>query len=106
MDTTPDREVCQARRDAHLEALARELPWDQIIEDFLARVRAALQAPGHPLQDLQATLREAPLEDGYECDGWVKYSRMRQADRLGRAIMRLFGEAQLAATPQRQDRPF
>jgi hypothetical protein len=52
--------------------------------------------------DVEAT----PFEDAFELDTYLRYTPAREKARLGEAILRLIGEAQLHVLQQLDDQPF
>jgi hypothetical protein len=102
----PDIDRAAEMREARWEALKRRLDWSLIADEFLAQLKARLNCRHHPLALAFHDLETSPVEDAFELDGWLQYTPMREKARLGEAILRLLGEAQLQRLQQLDDRPF
>jgi hypothetical protein len=59
-------------------------------------VREALRRREHPLRKLVDMLKDVPVIDTYDLDGFCESARLRDLQALVKSIMRLLGEAQLA----------
>jgi hypothetical protein len=102
----PDRDRAAEMREARWEAAKQRLNWAVIAEEFLGQLKARLQCPHHPIAEVIADLKDAPLEDQFELDGWLQTIATYEKTRLGEAVLRLLGEAQLHILSQLDDRPF
>jgi hypothetical protein len=101
----PDIDHAAAMRAARWEAAKRRLNWAVIADEFLDQLKARLSCRHHPLAELVADLKDVPLEDAFELDTWIQYVSTREKARLGEAVLRLLGEAQLHILQQLDDRP-
>jgi hypothetical protein len=102
----PDVDHAAEMRTAHWEALKQRLNWAVIADEFVGQLKARLQCRHHPLAAVIADLKDAPLEDHFELDGWLQSMAACDKARLGEAVLRLLGEAQLHLLQQLDDRPF
>jgi hypothetical protein len=102
----PDVDHAAAMRQARWEACKQRLNWTVIVDEFVGQLKARLQCRHHPLAEVVADLKDAPLEDAFELDTWLQYVSTREKARLGEAILRLLAEAQLHLLQQLDDRPF
>jgi hypothetical protein len=93
-------------REARWEALKQRLDWDAIAEEFLGQLKARLNCRHHPVAQAFNDLEASPLEDVFELEGWLQYTPSREKARLGEAVLRLLGEAQLQILQQLDERPF
>jgi hypothetical protein len=93
-------------RQVRWEALKARLDWDAIAEEFLGQLQARLNCRHHPLAQAFNDLEASPLEDAFELDGWLQDTPTRTKARLGEAVLRLLGEAQLQHLQRLDDRPF
>jgi hypothetical protein len=94
------------RREARWESLKARLDWDAIAEEFLGQLKVRLNCRHHPVALAFSDLEASPLEDVFELEGWLQYMPQREKVRLGEAVLRLLGEAQLHILSQLDDRPF
>jgi hypothetical protein len=92
----PEFDRHQEKAEARWQHLQRHIDWDTVEERFLELVGDALTRRGHPLRQLIDVLKDAPVVDRYDVDGWCESARDRDQHALATAIMRLLGEAQLA----------
>jgi hypothetical protein len=113
VSSTPRREARPPRQGskrghsaARWEACKQRLDWAVIADEWLGQLKARLACRHHPLAEVVADLKDAPLEDALELDTWLQYVSTREKARLGEAILRLLGEAQLHVLQQLDDRPF
>jgi hypothetical protein len=89
------------------EDLCQRIDWSAVTEEFLSRLRTRLEPGSSPLwEHVVGALQDAPLADAQELDGWCRHTRLRVAEKLGRFLMQLYGEAQLKVMAQLDDRPF
>jgi hypothetical protein len=102
----PDIDAAAERRTARWEALKQRLNWAAIVEEFAGQLKARVQCRHHPLAEIVADLKEAPLEDHFELDAWLQSLAACDKVRLGEALLRVLGEAQLHVLQQLDDRPF
>jgi hypothetical protein len=102
----PDIDHAAAMRTARSETLKQRLNWAVIADEFLGQLKARLPCRHHPLAELVADLKDAPLEDAFELDTWIQSVSTREKARLGEAVLRLLGEAQLHVLSQLDERPF
>jgi hypothetical protein len=102
----PDIDHAAAMRTARWEALKRRLDWGLIADEFLRQLHGRLNCRHHPVAEVFRDLEDAPMEDAFELDTYLRYTPAREQARLGEAIMRLIGEAQLHCLAQLDDRPF
>jgi hypothetical protein len=103
---SPDVDHAAAMRQARWEACKQRLNWTVIADEFLGQLKARLQCRHHPLAEVVADLKDAPLEDAFELDTWLQYLPPREKAWIGEAVLRLLGEAQLHVLAQLDDRPF
>jgi hypothetical protein len=102
----PDIDHAAEMRTARWEACKQRLNWAVVADEFVGQLRARLACRHHPLAEVVADLKDAPLEDAFELDTWLQYVSTREKARLGEAILRLVGEAQLHVLQQLDDQPF
>jgi hypothetical protein len=102
----PEIDHAAARRTARWEALRQRLDWAVIADEFLGQLTARLRCQHHPLAEVVADLKDAPLEDAFELEHWLRYTPPREKARLGEAILRLIGEAQLHVLQRLDNRAF
>ena len=102
----PDIDHATAMRAARWEALKQRLNWAVIADEFVGQLKARLQCPHHPMAEIIADLKDSPLEDHFELDGWLQTFAACDKARQGEAVLRLLGEAQLHILSQLDDRPF
>jgi hypothetical protein len=93
-------------RQARWEALKARLNWDAIATEWLAQVKVRLLCEHHQLAEIFTDLRQWPLEDAFELDTWLQSISQHDQLHVGRALLRLLGEAQLHVLQQLDDRPF
>ncbi len=93
-------------RQARWEALKPRLNWTVIADEFVGQLKARLQCRHHPLAEVVADLKDAPLEDAFELDTWLQDLPPREKAWIGEAVLRLLGEAQLHILAQLDERPF
>jgi hypothetical protein len=85
----------QEKAEERWETLKRRLDHEAIRQNFLERLDDATTTPGHPLEELCQVLKDAPLVDAMERDGWLRYARQRDLNRLAYAVMACLADAQL-----------
>jgi hypothetical protein len=102
----PDVDRAAERRAQRWEALKARLDWDAIANEWLAQVKVRLLCEHHQLAEIFTDLRQWPLEDAFELDFWLQHTPSREKVRLGEALLRLLGEAQLQHLQRLDDRPF
>jgi hypothetical protein len=95
-----------AMRAARWEACKQRLNWAVIADEFVGQLKARLQCRHHPLAAVVVDLKDSPLEDHFELDGWLQTFAACDKARLGEAVLRLLGEAQLHVLSQLDERPF
>jgi hypothetical protein len=93
--TPPEFDRHQDKAEARWQEVQRRMNWDTVEERFIELVGDALTRPRHPLRKLVETLKDAPVVDTYDVDGWCVSARLRDLEALGQSLMRLLGEAQL-----------
>jgi hypothetical protein len=93
-------------REARWEALKARLDWDAIAAEFLAQLKVRLNCRHHPVAQAFSDLEASPVEDSFELEGLLQHTPSREKVRLGEAVLRLMGEAQLQLLQQLDDRPF
>jgi hypothetical protein len=100
----------QEKAEQQWERVAQRIDWIAVEHHFIEAVGEALRQHGHPLRKLVDTLKEMPVIDQYDVDGWCESARLRDLQALAKSIMRLLGEAQLVEVSrivaQDDDRPF
>jgi hypothetical protein len=97
-----------AAREAAWERRTAALRWSHITVNFLERLDSALVEEG-PLGLLYQIVVDAPFETLEEMRGFLATARPRQVEAIGKAVMRLLVEAQLAELARVDadaDRPF
>jgi hypothetical protein len=102
----PDIDHAAAMRAARWETAKQRLNWAVIADEFVGQIKARLSYRHHLLAELVADLKDVPLEDAFELDTWLQYVSTREKARLGEAVLRLLGEAQLHLLQQLDGRPF
>ena len=102
----PDIDHAAEMRAAHWEVCKQRLNWTVIADEFVGQLKARLSCRHHPLAEIVADLKDSPLEDSFELDGWLQAFAACDKARLGEAVLRLLGEAQLHVLSQLDDRPF
>jgi hypothetical protein len=102
----PDLDHAAAMRDARWEAVKARLNWAGIADEFVRQLTVRFQCRHHPLAAILAALQDAPLEDHFDLEGWLQTVTTGEKLRLGEAVLRLFGEAQLHILSQLDDGPF
>ena len=101
-----DVDHAAAMRAQRWDALKARLDWGLVAEEFIAQLKVRRHCHHHPVAELFEDLERAPLEDAFELEGLLQYTPLREKVRLGEAILRLIGEAQLHILAQIDDRPF
>jgi hypothetical protein len=101
-----DIDHAAAMRAQRWECVKARLDWDAIAEEFLGQLKARLNCRHHPLAQAFSDLEASPVEDAFKLEGLVQYTPLREKARLGEAILRLIGEAQLQCLQRLDDRPF
>ena len=102
----PDVDRVAELRAQRWECVKARLDWDAIATEWLAQLRVRLSCPHHPLARAFSDLEASPVEDAFELEGLLQYTPSREKARLGEAILRLIGEAQLQCLQRLDDRPF
>jgi hypothetical protein len=100
----------QDKADAAWERVQPRIDWRMVEAHFVEAVGQALRQPYHPLRKLVDTLKDVPVIDQFDVDGWCESARLRDLAALGKSVMRLLGDAQLVDVSrllaQDDDRPF
>ncbi len=103
VSTAIDQDLSSDEAEQRLHAIVSRLNPDTLWETFIEELQRLRACSGHPIVCLVTTvLREAPLESRAELDGWIHYARPKQAERLGRALMRVIGRANWACVQRVQ----
>jgi hypothetical protein len=82
-------------RQRRYDDMKRRLKWDDIRLKWLEQACLSWLTPGHPLHELVADLQDAPLEDRWDLDGFIKHLPTRTKARIGEALIKCLGEVQI-----------
>jgi hypothetical protein len=95
LPTLPEFDRNEEKAEQRWQHVQRRIDWETVEERFVELVGDALTRRAHPLRTLVDTLKDAPVIDTFDVDGWVASARIRDLEALGKSMMRLLGEAQL-----------
>jgi hypothetical protein len=96
----------QAMRDAHDEHVRKSLKPERLRTDILEEICSGMLTYGHLFNHLLQTMLDAPVRDEFDLHGYLKYCAPRDAEKLGRALMRAAGEATLRQVREVDDATF
>ncbi len=75
--------------------------------DILEKICLGMLEHGHVFNHLLQTMLDAPIQDHFDRDGYLKYCSSRDARKLGEALMRAAAAACLRQVKEvDDDRPF
>jgi hypothetical protein len=96
-----------AARDAAYEDLKRRLPWKGVKSAVLASLGDAFDDPAEPLGQVVSDLKDCPLSDAWDKDGWLKHLPTRTKIQLGEMLLEALAGCQLEIAKALDDtRPF
>jgi hypothetical protein len=83
------------KAEARWALVQRQMNPTYIRERWIELLDDATDQRDHPLASLLAVMRDAPVCDSYDLDGWVATMPTRAKQALAEAVMKLLGESVL-----------
>jgi hypothetical protein len=96
----------QAMRDAHDAQIRKSLKPEQMRTDILEHICLGMLTNGHVFNHLLQTMLDAPIQDDFDRDGYLKYCSSRDARKLGEALMQAAADACLKQVREVDNEPF
>jgi hypothetical protein len=98
----PATDPAEARQEHRWQRLRDALApcLEDLVTDAVSRLQEASNDPSHPFTKAVMALLEEPLTDPFEADGWLQHTPLREQAALGRAVLTLLADAQLAVAAQ------
>jgi hypothetical protein len=101
----PNRYVCgavpwkfdrnQQKADERWQQVQRLLNPTAIWKRWIELLDDATERPDHPLAALLEVMRDAPVCDAYDLDGWIQTMPLRAKQALADAVIKCLGESVL-----------
>jgi hypothetical protein len=99
----PEYDARQEQRDAQLEEIRKSLDWSDIRLKVLERMAMDMLTHEGAIGEVTDMLESAPIQSQWDLEAWLKWCAPRDAGKVGKAVMKILGEACLAAVQQADD---
>jgi hypothetical protein len=98
----PEEDRGQARRDAQDARIRGRMSRSAYLADIQQRFAEAMRETDTPLEELVTMMFDAPIRDLYDHRAFLN-SQMRDAKRLGQALLKIVADASLSAYQEASD---